>query len=53
MTLNVGLFVAVSLFDRPSVGERVQANAFVDVFRTTERATAASSSWRSSTTVAS
>ena len=51
MALNVGLFVAVSPFDRPSVGERVQANAFVDVFRTTERATAASSSWRGSTTV--
>ncbi|KJB97531.1 histidine kinase [Skermanella aerolata KACC 11604] len=51
MALNVGLYVAVSLFDRPSVGERVQANAFVDVFRMTERATAASSSWRGSTTV--
>ena len=32
MALNVGLYVAVSLLTGP-IGERVQANAFVDVFR--------------------
>ena len=30
---NIGLFVGVSLFDRPDASERAQAAAFVDVFR--------------------
>jgi signal transduction histidine kinase len=47
--LNIGLYVGVSLFDRPSIGERVQANAFVDVFRQTDRIDAGT--WRGSTTV--
>lgn len=33
MLLNVGGLVAVSLFDRPSALERIQARHFVDVFR--------------------
>lgn len=31
--LNIGLYIGVSLFDRPSLGERVQATAFVEVFQ--------------------
>ncbi|WP_192498950.1 sensor histidine kinase [Skermanella pratensis] len=50
MLANLGLYVGVSLFDRPSVGERVQAHAFVDVFRQTERSIEGGT-WRGSTTV--
>ena len=33
LLLNIGAFVAVSLFDRPGLGERAQATAFVEVFQ--------------------
>ncbi|PWC38240.1 sensor histidine kinase [Azospirillum sp. TSO22-1] len=50
MLANIGLYVAVSLFDRPAVGERVQATAFVEVFQ--QRGdTAAAVPWRGSATV--
>ncbi len=35
MLVNVGLYVGVSLFSRPSVAEHTQAALFVDVFRRT------------------
>ncbi|KAA0677494.1 sensor histidine kinase [Roseomonas genomospecies 6] len=33
MLLNIGLYVVVSLLDRPGLGERAQATAFVEVFQ--------------------
>jgi len=50
MLANIGLYVAVSLFDRPGVGERVQATAFVEVFQQRTDATAAGT-WRGNATV--
>ncbi|EWY38736.1 histidine kinase [Skermanella stibiiresistens SB22] len=50
MVANVGLFVGISLFTKPSVGERVQALAFVDVFRQNERSVE-TGTWRGDTTV--
>ncbi|WP_431858378.1 ATP-binding protein [Azospirillum sp.] len=50
MLANIGLYVAVSLFDRPGVGERVQATAFVEVFQQRGDA-AAAIPWRGSATV--
>jgi Na+/proline symporter/nitrogen-specific signal transduction histidine kinase len=49
MVLNIGLFVGVSLFDRPGMSERVQAALFVDVFRQSE--TAQAGTWRGSATI--
>lgn len=37
LLLNIGAFVVVSLLDRPSLGERAQATAFVEVFRHRDR----------------
>ena len=33
MFVNVGCFIGISCFDRPSLSERVQATAFVEVFQ--------------------
>ncbi len=35
LLVNVGLYVAVSLLDRPSLGERAQATAFTEAFERT------------------
>jgi signal transduction histidine kinase len=50
MLVNVGLYIGVSLFDRPSLGERVQATAFVEVFQQTDPAVVPGR-WRGSATV--
>ncbi len=50
MLLNVGLYVGISLFDRPSLSERVQATAFVEVFQQTDPAVVPGR-WRGSATV--
>ena len=47
LVVNIGLYVAVSLWDTPSVGERTQATAFVEVFEQAETA----GQWRGQTTV--
>jgi Na+/proline symporter/nitrogen-specific signal transduction histidine kinase len=49
--VNVGLYIAVSLLDRPSLSERVQATAFVEVFQQGDPM-AVSGRWRGSATVA-
>ena len=53
MLANIGLYVAVSLFDRPGLGERVQATAFVEVFQQRDAAAGAAVAvqWRGSATV--
>jgi signal transduction histidine kinase len=50
MVFNIGLYVVVSVFDRPLLGERVQATAFVEVFQQTPSA-GGSGQWRGSATV--
>lgn len=50
MLFNVGFYVAISLFDRPSLTERVQATAFVEVFQQTDPAVVPGR-WRGSATV--
>jgi Na+/proline symporter/nitrogen-specific signal transduction histidine kinase len=50
MLANIGLYVAVSLFDRPGIGERVQATAFVEVFQQRGEAATAAGQWRGSAT---
>ncbi len=47
MLVNLGLYVGVSLFDTPTVGERTQATAFVEVFDQAETA----GQWRGQATV--
>ncbi len=47
---NIGLYVAVSVFDRPSLSERVQATAFVEVFQQSNLPVSAGG-WRGKTTV--
>ncbi|WP_035694018.1 sensor histidine kinase [Azospirillum halopraeferens] len=51
MLFNIGLYVAVSLFDRPTPGERAQATAFVEVYQQKGDAAAAAVQWRGSATV--
>ncbi|MEI8394311.1 MAG: ATP-binding protein [Rhodospirillaceae bacterium] len=50
MLVNIGLYIGVSLFDRPSMSERVQATAFVEVFQQTDTAVVPGR-WRGSATV--
>ncbi len=50
MLFNVGLYIGISLFDRPSLTERVQATAFVEVFQQTDPAVVPGR-WRGSATV--
>ena len=50
MLLNIGLYVAVSLLDRPGLGERAQATAFVEVFQHAE-APLTAGQWRGDATV--
>ncbi|MEI6558354.1 MAG: sensor histidine kinase [Rhodospirillaceae bacterium] len=50
MLINVGLYIAVSLFDKPSLSERVQATAFVEVFQQADAAVVPGR-WRGSATV--
>ena len=50
LLVNIGLYLAVSLFDRPSLSERVQATAFVEVFQQTDPAVVPGR-WRGSATV--
>ncbi|CAK0741838.1 histidine kinase [uncultured Gammaproteobacteria bacterium] len=47
---NIGLYIVVSIYDRPSLSERVQATAFIEVFQLTDRAVAPTR-WRSGVTV--
>ncbi|CAK0753981.1 Histidine kinase [Azospirillaceae bacterium] len=47
---NIGLYIGVSLFDRPTLGERVQATAFVEVFQQSDM-TVTPGRWRGSATV--
>ncbi|HYG87673.1 MAG TPA: ATP-binding protein [Azospirillum sp.] len=51
MLANIGLYVAVSLFDRPGLGERAQATAFVEVFQQRGEAAAMAGQWRGNATV--
>ncbi|MGQ9366857.1 ATP-binding protein [Azospirillum sp. ST 5-10] len=53
MLFNIGLYVAVSLFDRPTPGERAQATAFVEVYEQQGDAAAFAGigQWRGSATV--
>lgn len=51
MLANIGLYGAVSLFDRPGLGERAQATAFVEVFQQGGEAAAQAGQWRGSATV--
>ncbi|HYD32822.1 MAG TPA: sensor histidine kinase [Azospirillaceae bacterium] len=48
--VNIGLYTGVSLFDRASLSERVQARAFVEVFQHSG-ALAAAGPWRGQATV--
>ncbi|HEY0835915.1 MAG TPA: sodium:solute symporter, partial [Azospirillum sp.] len=48
---NIGLYVAVSLLDRPSLGERAQATSFVEVYEQKGEAASAAGQWRGSATV--
>ncbi len=50
MLFNVGLYIGVSLFDKPSLSERVQATAFVEVFQQADAAVVPGR-WRGSATV--
>ncbi|MEI6987018.1 MAG: sensor histidine kinase, partial [Rhodospirillaceae bacterium] len=50
LLFNIGLYVAVSLFDNPSLSERIQATAFVEVFQQTDSAIVPGR-WRGSATV--
>jgi len=50
MLLNIGAYVAVSLVDRPSPTERIQATLFVEVFRQTS-GESGTRLWRGSATV--
>ncbi len=43
--VNIGLFVGVSLFDRPAAGERAQATAFVEGFGPATEAPRARAEW--------
>jgi len=47
---NVGFFIVVSVFDRPSLSERVQATAFVEVYQQADLSVTPSS-WRGNATV--
>jgi len=47
---NIGLYICVSIFDRPSLSERVQATSFVEVFEQPDIAVTPSR-WRGSATV--
>ena len=47
---NLGLLIAVSLFDRPSVGERMQATAFVEAFQQPDLPVAPAR-WRGTATI--
>ncbi|MBP2293159.1 sensor histidine kinase [Azospirillum rugosum] len=60
LLLNVGAFAVVSLLDRPGLGERAQATAFVEVFRHSDGSLGANSltgvpvddmQWRGTATV--
>lgn len=48
--VNVGLFTVVSVFDRPSLSEKVQATAFVEVYQQADLSVTPSS-WRGNATV--
>ncbi len=48
--VNVGAFILVSVFDRPSMGERVQATTFVEIFQQSPTPTSPSQ-WHGSTSV--
>lgn len=50
MLLNIGLYVVVSLLDRPGLGERAQATAFVEVFQHRDTPLPAGA-WRGKATV--
>ncbi len=50
MLLNIGLYVVVSLLDRPGLGERAQATAFVEVFQHRD-APLPAGAWRGKATV--
>ncbi|MBI1208710.1 MAG: histidine kinase [Azospirillum sp.] len=47
---NIGLYIGVSMFDRPSISERVQATVFVEVFQQSDFAVAPGR-WRGSATI--
>lgn len=51
MVLNIGVFVVVSLFDRPSNIERTQATLFVEVFRQDGQAEPPAATWQGSALV--
>ncbi|HYD64075.1 sensor histidine kinase [Azospirillum sp.] len=51
MLFNIGLFVAVSLLDRPGLGERAQATAFVEVYEQKGEAASVAGQWRGNATV--
>lgn len=52
MLVNIGLYVLVSLFDRPSWSEQTQAAAYVDVFSRGDVRALAAGRWRGKATVA-
>lgn len=52
MLANIGLYVLVSLFDRPSWSEQAQAAAYVDVFSRADHRALPVGRWRGKATVA-